>query len=112
VLESLARDLAHLVAGCAELLVLHARRREEKPDDEADAGRADGDSERIPLGRRTHAPELLAVRDRLRGHVLGAAQLRRHRVLLLADVVADAGADVRLVAQRVDLIADTRAGLL
>jgi hypothetical protein len=33
-------------------------------------------------------------------------------VLLLVDVVADAGADVGLVAQRVDLLADPHARLL
>ena len=64
----------------------------------------------LPVGQRARR-RLQGVRGRSRDCVLDPADLVLHGLLLVVDVVTHARGDVRLVAQRVDLVADAGAGL-
>jgi hypothetical protein len=108
-LDEPVRHLAHV-------LVLDARGRDRETDDEADCRRTDGQTDRVALGRVLDPTDALTAGHSLgrgaRDRIARAGELVLHRLLLVVDVVADAGGDVRLVAQRVDLVTDAAAGLL
>src|SRR4051812_7258752 len=102
----LDRAVGHL----AHPLVLDSRLRQQRADDEADREPAERQAERVAFGciayMRGAALERPPIGQRTRDRVFGAGQLRLDRFLLVVDVVLCPRADVGLVAERVDLVAD------